>query len=511
MSSAVFSARQKKVFKERLIPDIKRVLARRDANDFCEYVVKDEKGNKISQAEIHREINWHIDECRRLGLNCGILAPWRHGKTEQVVVGRTLKFLGEDPNNRIFIICNSDDNAKARVGSVSRYIERDEEYHDVFPHVVPGPGADWGKHKLIVKRPSLSKDGSVEAWGITSSGTGAGCDFLIADDPVDLRNAILNPALRDQVKDSFNNVWCSRLSPGGFKIYIATAWHDNDLTSDLRKNKEWCFLIIKVSADFSCMECESPLKGKFTIPLWDMWPKEKLLKRYSEIGQRAFNRGYRQEALSDEDRTFPSSDKIFNLKVGHDVVPRDWPKVIGMDPFGKKVVIFVLAYNPVNCQKIPVDIRIGKWSPKKSIEELKAAYQEWAAQLAVVENNAAQQAIVQWAQEIGGHRMLIVPFTTGSQKANPAMGLPSLEVEFANGGWMVPMRDVREDDAQNPFNVWKAELAAHPVGEAEDTVMASWFAREGVRYMTQYEAPDDQTIHQEEIIPEVEPVKIGDY
>jgi hypothetical protein len=486
--------------------------SRRNGNDFCELVLKDDKGQPVNNSDIHREINWHIDECRRQKLNCGILAPWRHGKTEQVVIGRTLQFLGENPNNRVFIVCNADDNAAARVESIGKYIEHDPDYHLVYPQVRPGDKTQWGRHKLVVQRSSLSKDGSVEAWGITSSGTGAGCDFLIVDDPVDLRNAVLNPALRPQVKEAFKNVWSSRVAPNGFKIYIATVWHQDDLTNELLKNPEWCFLVIKVSEDFERFECESPLKGKFTIPLWeDAWPKEKLIKRFKEIGSRAFNRGYRQVALSDDDRTMPSYLKRFKYGVRiHDIVRPDWPRVIGMDPFGQWVVIFTLALGP-NGKRYPVEIRRGKWGPKESVLQLVDAFITHRAQLVVVENNAAQEAIVQWALEMG-KQMPVWPFVTGKQKADPMIGLPGLEVEFSNDSWVVAMGGDHEPDCKCNFCAWKGEMQMHPVGSTADIIMASWFAREAARSLQFGIIPQD-SMAPDEIITEqdigLERVQIG--
>jgi hypothetical protein len=488
--------------------------ARRHADDFCEFVLKDDKGKPVRQSAIHREINWHIDECRKQKLNCGILAPWRHGKTEQVVIGRTLQFLGENLNNRVFIVCNADDNAAARVESISKYIENDINYHLVYPDVVPGDKTEWGRHKLMVKRSSMSKDGSVEAWGITTSGTGSGCDFLIVDDPVDLRNAVLNPALRPQVKEAFKNVWSSRLAPNGFKIYIATVWHNDDLTNEMLKNPEWCFLVIKVSEDFTHFDCESPLKGKFMIPLWEeAWPKDKLIQKHREIGSRAFNRGYRQIALSDEDRTLGHYLNIYKYGARwQDIVRPEWPRVAGMDPFGQFVVIFTLAIAP-DGKRYPIEIRRGKWNPTQSIQQLIDAFSMHHHQLIVVENNAAQEAIVQWALE-KGHQIPIWPFTTGKQKADPLMGLPGLDVEFENGSWVVAVDREHEPDCQCGFCVWKREMQAHPVGETADCVMASWFAREAARALT-FGIVDEPINQQAEIITQedvgLEQVKIGDY
>jgi len=403
--------------------------------------------------------------------------------TEQVAIGRSLQFIGENTNNRIFIVSNSDDNAKSRVSSIEKYIDQDKDYQQVFPQVKSANKEEWSRHKLIVDRTSRSKDGSIEAWGITTSGMGSRCDFLIVDDPVDLRNAVLNPAFRPQVKECFYNVWMSRLAPEGFVIYIATVWHNDDLTSELLKNTGYSFLVIKVSEDYSCLECESPFKGKFTIPLWEeKWSKDRLISKRKDIGERAFNRGYRQMALSDEDRTFPSALRIFKDRVSiSDIVRPEWPRYGGCDPFGQMVVIFTLAQSPQG-KRYPIDIRFGKWGPTETVLQLIDAYRTHRHQLICVENNAAQEAIIQWALEKGEASMPIAAFTTGKQKADPAVGLPGMEVEFANDSWTVPMgREPHEPDCQCGFCKWKRELMEHPIGAASDFVMASWFAREAAR------------------------------
>jgi len=461
----------------------KTELARRNSNDFCEKVIKDEKGEHIKQAEIHREIQWHIDECRKRKVYCGILAPFRHGKTENVVIARTLKYLGENQENRIFIVCNSDDNAKARVTSVSKYIERDEDYHQVYPQVKAAEKEEWTKHKLIIERQSKIKDGSVEAWGVTSSGAGAGCDIMIVDDPVDLRNAIINPALRKTVKDNFYNIWLTRLTSKGFLIYIATIWHEDDLTNELLKNPRFKFLKIAVAKDFSCLECESPFKGKFKIPLWQArWNKQALLNRRGEIGEKAFNRGFRQIALSDEDKTFPSGLRIFKYGVStKDIVKPEWPRYAGVDPFGQWVVIFTLVLSPEG-RKYPIDIRRGKWGPTETILQLIDAYNTHHHQIIMLENNAAQEAIRQWALEKGKKDMPLKAFTTGKQKADPIVGLPGMEVEFENDGWIVAMGNKEHDpDCGCNFCKFKQELNEHPIGQTADIVMAAWMAREATR------------------------------
>lgn len=462
------------------------------------------------QGAIHEEIQWHIQECkRRQERYCGVLAPWGHGKTENAIIGGALDEIGQNRNIRIFIISNTDENAKARIESITNYINNDPDFKIVYPHIRPADVGSWSKHKIIVERESRSKDGTIEAWGVTTSGVGGRCDMLFFDDPVDMRNAITNPALREQTKNNIENVWLSRLTPEGMAVYIATIWHQHDATSMMMKNPAWKFLIIRVSENFDCLECESPFKGKFTIPLWDYWNRQRLIQRYRVIGQRAFNRGFRQHALSDEDRTFPSSDKIFRRDVDLAVVQPQWARCMGVDPFGQQVVLFTLAINPFNHMRFPIEIIRGKFSPARTVEEIIAAYERHKHQIIVCENNASQEAIIQWAQEKGKADMPIIPFTTGRQKADPAMGLPSLEVEFANGAWCVPCASIDETDGDHPINVWRRELQEHPLGEAADTVMASWFAREGARYLIGKNDGVPDHVTGEDV--GVEQIQIGNY
>lgn len=477
---------------------------------FLEYVLKDSSGKKVRQSEIHNEIQWHIDECKRQGKNyCGILAPWGHGKTEQAIIGRTLKEVGDDPNVRIAIVTNTDDNSKSRVSSITKYILNDKDYKKLYPDIKPAQNEDWSKHKVIVARDSKSKDGTIEAWGVMSSGTGARYDMMFFDDVIDQRNAISNPAFRPAVKENFKNVWLSRLTPEGFALYIATIWHQDDNTSEILKNSEWSFLVMKISEDYKSIECESCFKGKFTIPVWDYWDESALKKRRKLIGERAFNRGFRQQALSDEDRSFPSSDSIFRKDVGLSFAHNSWPRIVGIDPFGQAVVIHVLALHP-NGTRVPIEIRRGKWDPNRTVNEIIDTWITHRPQIIVCENNASQSAIVQWVQSKGYKDLPIVPFTTGSQKADPILGLPGLEVEFANGMWLVPYQNIDETDSENPINIWKSEMRDHPLGQAEDTVMASWFAREGARFYMQTQNQNNDIVTGEEV-GMVDQVTIGDY
>jgi hypothetical protein len=82
----------------------------------------------------------------------------------------------------------------------------------------------------------------------------------------------------------------------------------------------------------------------------------------------------------------------------------------------------------------------------------------------------------------GQCRLPLQGFTTGRQKADPAIGLPSLEVEFANGMWRIPLlHEIGPADSDtDPWVRLVREFQGHPFHSSDDLVMATWFAREAI-------------------------------
>lgn len=470
--------------------------ARTNLDAHAEFVIKDQKtGERVKQAFIHRAWSRHIELCMKAGRYCGIEAPWRHGKTSQAVGNFCLRELGKNPRHRIKIVCSADNNAVARVAMLGKYITEDSDFKAVWPNCIPSPDPSdpWAGHRLMLKRDTSSPDASIEAWGVESSGTGGGCSLMIWDDVIDLRNAILIPAKRLTVKTALSDCWLPRLDEDGFLLCIVTAWHNDDaIQSEYLKNSQFCWLIQRISEDFKRIDCELMNKegvypanhpDKWSIPLWDRWNEAKLKERFAAIKSRAFNRGYRQQAISDEDRTFAHSPGIFNYDLDVvDIVRPDWPRYAGCDPFGQWVVIFIAARSP-DGKRVLVDIiRLRKGAPSATVEELWRAFQVHRFQVLNLENNAAQQAIQEWLLE--KHRDIPTKgFMTGAHKADPNVGLPSLDVEFENGSWIIPAKRIKkhEPGCDCALCALRNELFSHPVSATEDCIMAMWFCREAIR------------------------------
>lgn len=255
--------------------------ARTDINAFIEFVFQ------VKQAACHVTIQEHIDLYQR----AFILAHKELGKTTQCL-GRVLFLLGNNPDLRIKVVCADDDSAADRVMFLRDMIGRNQRLHMVFPNLKRHETVDdWGKKSLTIQRDSFSKDSSVEAAGILTSGTGQRSDVILFDDVCNFQNAIQYPLDREKVKQAFKNVWIPTLGPAGRAVYIANRHHEDDQTSEIEKMPAvWKMLDMSVTG-------EPPVS-----PWHERWNTESLQQRETEIGSIEFDRTMRNILHPDAER-----------------------------------------------------------------------------------------------------------------------------------------------------------------------------------------------------------------
>lgn len=242
---------------------------------------------QVDQAPCHVEMQAHMDAWKR----AFILAHKELGKTTQCL-GRVLFELGKNPNLRIKVICADDDSASDRVIFLRDMITRNRRLHMVFPNLKRHETVeDWGKKSFTVQRDLFSKDSSVEAAGIMTSGTGQRADLILFDDVCNFQNAIQFPLEREKVKHAFKNVWIPTLGPTGRAVYIANRHHELDLTSEIEKQTAvWHLLDMSVTGD-------PPVS-----PWKERWTSEALEERRIEIGDIEFDRTMRNILHPESDR-----------------------------------------------------------------------------------------------------------------------------------------------------------------------------------------------------------------
>lgn len=460
--------------------------ARRSCAAFVEYALTNEQnGDDLRNGDHHNEWHEFLDENDRAIL----FAPVEHAKTTHIGVGRTLFKLGEDPNRRLAIISNAAEPAEKVLRSVREHIERNPRVHEVFPNLKRSErsGDPWHSSAIIVKRDVISRDPSVKAFGIGGPIVGSRLDGVILDDVLDFDNTRTIEQMKKLVE------WCdttllTRLTAGAFIHVIGTPWNIMDLLHVLEQRPGFA------SRRYSAVSNPTDPMDRW-IPLWPaQFPQERLREIYNNTTPHNFARKYLCQVQSSETARFQKAwidsavhagrfFRRFPLAPLQDGNGRPLPTFTGVDlAVGKTAksdltVMFTMAIDPGG-RRIPLAIETGRWQAPEIIDRLHATYQRYGSTI-VVEDNAAQSFLLQWAQNSG---VPARPFTTGKNKFDERFGVESLAVEMRNGLWVIPSG--YEGGLHPELQAWIQEMLLYdPNSHTGDRLMACWFAREVARSM----------------------------
>jgi hypothetical protein len=205
------------------------------------------------------------------------------------------------------------------------------------------------------------------------------------------------------------------------------------------------------------------------------------------VGRRAFARGFQQKEFSDEEKIFLNYEKC--VRRGFDwrevVTPR-WRRVGGVDLSSDQRpgnVICMIAVEPETGVRCLIDVEDGAWTSPQTAAKIKEKCDAHKPDAVGVENNAYQQAILDWsAEKFGRADLPLRAFTTGRNKADPQFGVASLEVEFENGAWIFPM-PAHGADCRCAWCKLDRQLSDYPNCGEIDHLMALWMAREQARLL----------------------------
>jgi len=386
--------------------------------------------------------------------------------TEQIAIGYVLERIAKDPNVRIKIISNTDNFAIDRVRAVRRYIDADDDFKDICPHIKPTK--IWGDSKFIVSRKAASKDATIESFGLFGTAIGSRAELLMFDDPQDWRTAVTEPTTREKCKSVIENVWLPRLTEDGLAILLMNRWHELDVPGWIKNKKEWAWMEVAISEDFKNLEITRCIQNKiekYSIPSWQ--PPEFYVRLRADMGERNFVRSCRLIPFSDSELYFPSFEKC--CVWGHDPVRfgRNFIKnknclvVTGVDYSTSKrpgTVLFTIAIDKNTEQRVPLDL-VALKDPAKLPEHMVRLWLEYGVDLFYCENNAVQSVINDLILNFAGYGLLktrhlpIEGFHTGKNKADPDMGIISLEKEFENKMWQFAFPNKPEPGSEKS-NTW---------------------------------------------------------
>lgn len=445
--------------------------ARTNFDTFAELICKhDETGEPIRQAAIHRA--W-TKACKKYDR----LLIWAHrfaGKTVQLSILRTVWELGQDPTLRFIILSATQDLAISIVNAIAAYI-LDETVREIFPNLQPEKNGNWSNTKLDVAGRRDMKNPSVRATGVGTALRGSRGDRLVIDDILTAENT----ATAEQRRKTTSWVRSEAfgcLSRRARVLIVGNAMHPDDTLHELAKLRGWKWLRFPIL---------NPA-GESTWP--EEWPKTRIEDQRRDMGLE-FAKNMMCRARSDEDARFKQDWIDEALKKGASMtlidsleeVPEGCTVWTGVDlGVSKKKksdkTAFFTFLEDENGNRTLLNIQAGKYTGPAIVAKLIELHHAFHSMIAV-ENNAAQDFILQFANETSN--IPVLPHTTSGRKRDPIFGVEGLAIELSNGKWIFPSKGGVTAPQLNEFIV---ELLYYvPKTHTGDRLMACYFARELAR------------------------------
>lgn len=487
------SAGQPPILRPRFERNIEQVmgLARKNGGLFTRLTLRSEETDKpLKLGRPHK--HWHrlIRDNRRVG----ILGPPEFGKTQQIIVGRTLFELGRSsvknggvPRLRVAIGSNTLEQATKSVGVIRDHVESNEALRRIFPAVQPG--AKWTDSALWCKSPIRLRSPNVQAFGWFGNLLGSRIDLLFLDD-VDDFESTSTPAQRKKHWEWFQRIVIGRLTKHAKVVAMGQVFHKEDFIHRLEKLLGWPV------HRFPAYETD-PQTGK-RIYLWpERWGEPEVEARRRDLSTPAeFDRQMLCLARSDDDKRFPDEAIKTALLRGQgrplyreiSDLPPGAVTLTGVDlGFGKgkksgRCVIFtIMVYANGDRRLLWVDSdREQRWRGPEIMKRILDTQRRFKS-IVYVENNGAQQLLQDFAADEDGYDGLpIYPFHTGARKNHPVYGVEGIAGEMIRGRWIIPNEGGRvHPEVQGLLD----DMDSYTPGEhTGDYLMAMWFAREGARY-----------------------------
>lgn len=460
--------------------------ARNDPAVFCQFVLKDESTNEpITLAPMHEE--WHdiLTKYQRTVL-------WAHteaAKSSHVSVGRALWEIGKNPSIRILVLCASLGGGKKIVRAIKNYIENSVEYRMVFPHVVPDKRDTtglWTADAFIVRRPTASRDPTVQASGFGGNILGGRYDLIIIDDYLTAENTY-SDAQRETFYGWLKSTIEGRKTGDARLWFIGNAWHPDDAMH-------------RYAAETRTFSKKYPVLVDGVSSWPQRWPLSRIEEEIEDRGPIESRRSLFCDPLVDAERRF-KLDYIRAALLNGDglelayslaIIPVGYQVITGVDlavtkkDTGDETALVTIAVEERRQIRSLLDVDAGRWSGPEIVERIKDVNARYNS-IVWVESNAQQLFLKQFVNDQTA--VPVKAFYTGRNKHDPAFGLESLAIEMSASKWIFPNHGAT---ALGP-NVLQARmhpqvkklvqemLSYDPASHTGDRLQAMWIAREGAR------------------------------
>jgi hypothetical protein len=445
--------------------------ARTNVNVFIEYVLKDPaNGKRVIQAPHHLEWQRLCNAHKNLVLTSAV----ELGKTQNVVLGRTLWLIGRNPNLRLAIIAATKESASKLMLAITTYIDQSPELHRVFPNLKRDKSQVWNTSKATVIRDQIGTDSTLSCYGTGAEGIiGARWDGLILDDILTYDNT-RTPEGRKATYDWMMGTLMGRLVDGAFVLAIGNAFHPEDALHRLAASPGWVSKKYPVYLDDG------------VTPRWPQrWPVARIEARRAMLPPHEFARQMLCQPKSAHDAVFREEYIHTALRravqVGHrhmvpslQEVPRGCRTITGVDlavslkDSADNTSLTTILLKP-NLDREVLWVEFGKYDANETVRRIIEANRRYKSTI-IVENNAAQDYMRQMVKNTAPHLPIFGFTTTASAKNHSAYGIAALSDEFARGMWLLP-----NDEGQMADGVQQlvSELRAYdPKAHTGDVLMS---------------------------------------
>jgi len=503
-------------------------MARTDLCRFNNYVLKEEKSQKSIVTAPHQELLFDFVWNHPLVV---VRLPIGTGKT-YCMGALTLFLLGSDVTTRGAVVGASQSQSKKLLLFVKDYIEKPSlnvSLNLVFPKLVLSSEYANTQDRITIERPAGIRDPSLVAVGIDGKIEGARLSWIVADDLINAINAMTKEQ-REKSQEVFIGRLYSRLDhgQGGRCVVCNTPWHHDDLTYYLENKMSWPTITMDIYGYIRFSNIDAawlngalekyirPATTKYgkwyrlkahdpdpeeKIPLWPERYSLKLIEdirygkntdgknRIAGMPTKEFARLFLCQPL-DDNAARCNKDWIENCKfrgIKTSMVAEykgDNPTYTGLDlAVGKgkksdKTVFFTIELLKDGSRRI-LDIESGHFLGPDIIDKIIDKENRYKS-ICWVENNAAQDFILQFALEKKKDLKIRAHTTTSANKNDVDWGVESIFTEIEQQAWIIPCNE--DGTVHEEIKDWIDDMLYYqPSAHTGDHLMASWICRQGVR------------------------------
>lgn len=184
-------------------------------------------------ADFHGMMSRWIEKPTRLKLG---LAPRGHFKSHVWTMADKLRRVTKDPNLRV-LICNETQDNTVKFVSTMQAIIQSPIYRWLFPEVVPDPlKARWNQTQLELRRDKHTPQPTIEGIGVGGASTSNHYDIIVNDDLCG-KEARESPSVMEKAIYQRKLSWSLMVNPSTSEIHdIGTRWHPFDVADWVEKN-----------------------------------------------------------------------------------------------------------------------------------------------------------------------------------------------------------------------------------------------------------------------------------